>query len=350
MLDFVDPQRAGRRSIHLRRLARFDEAGATPPLKDHRPEDRAARDGFNPRESALPLTLNLRRCDIAPVGTISMAKKAPKFDPGDGLIVTEVGSWASEKHARVQAYIKIASATRAKYVPPPAWRAGTSYIELFSGPGRSLIRGTNRIIDGSPLVAYNAAQLSGAPFTSIHLNDFDAQNSSAVDARIRALGGAATCYSDPADVAVDKIVAAVNPSGLHFAFLDPYNLEGLSFDIIRKLSKLKVDLLIHVSVHDLQRNLDDYSRPGDVLDTFAPGWSKHVDPKKLSRNSFRAALMEYWLAEIRKLGKLPAEGVELVEGPTGQRLYWLVFASEHNIARKFWEAVRNPMRQTTMDF
>jgi hypothetical protein len=34
MLDFVDPQRAGRRSSHLRRLARFDEAGGTPPL-DH---------------------------------------------------------------------------------------------------------------------------------------------------------------------------------------------------------------------------------------------------------------------------------------------------------------------------
>lgn len=277
-----------------------------------------------------------------------MAKKPVVLDH-DGLIVDEVGEWASEKHARVQAYIKIASATRAKYVPPPAWRAGASYIELFSGPGRSLIRGTKRIIDGSPLVAYNAARLSGAPFTAIHLNDFDATKSAAVEQRIRALGGAPVCYSDTADVAVDKIVAAVNPKGLHFAFLDPYNLEGLSFDIIRKLSKLKVDLLIHVSVHDLQRNLDDYSRPGDVLDTFAPGWSKHVDPNQ-SINSFRAALMEYWLAEIGKLGKLPAKGVELVEGSKGQRLYWLVFASEHDIARKFWETIRDPMRQATMDF
>jgi three-Cys-motif partner protein len=190
---------------------------------------------------------------------------------------------------------------------------------------------------------------SAAPFTAIHLNDFDAAKSAAVEKRIRALGGAPVCYNDAADVAVDKIVAAVNPKGLHFAFLDPYDLEGLSFDIIRKLSKLKVDLLIHVSVHDLQRNLDNYSRPGDVLDTFAPSWSDHVD-RNQSINSFRAALMEYWLAEIRKLGKLPAKGVELVEGPTGQRLYWLVFVSGHGLARKFWEAVRDPMRQTTMDF
>jgi hypothetical protein len=35
MLDFVDPQRAGRWPRRLRRLARFDEAGGTPPLRDH---------------------------------------------------------------------------------------------------------------------------------------------------------------------------------------------------------------------------------------------------------------------------------------------------------------------------
>jgi three-Cys-motif partner protein len=248
----------------------------------------------------------------------------------------------------VKRYIEAASATRRKYVPPPSWHAGATYIELFSGPGRSLIKGTKRIIDGSPVVAFNAAKAT-VPFTAMHLNDADAQNSSAVDARIRALGGAAVCYSDPADVAVDKIVAAVNPSGLHFAFLDPYNLEGLSFDIIRKLSKLKVDMLIHVSVQDLQRNLDDYSKPGGVFDTFAPGWNAHIN-RKQAIHSFRAALMKYWMGEICKLGTMPAKGVELVVGSRRQRLYWLVFVSAHDHGRKLWEAIRDPMRQTTMGF
>jgi three-Cys-motif partner protein len=279
-----------------------------------------------------------------------MVKKPVKLDPGDSLIVSEVGSWASEKHARVQRYIEIASATRKKYVPPPAWHAGAAYIELFSGPGRSLIKGTKRFIDGSPLVAYKAARDS-VPFTEMHLNDADPVKSSAVDSRIRALGGAAICYSDPADVAVDKIVAAANPGGLHFAFLDPYNLEGLSFDIIRKLSKLRVDMLIHVSVQDLQRNLDldKYSEQGGVFDRFAPGWRTHVN-RKQAINSFRAALMNYWLDEICKLGTMPAKGVELIVGSKRQRLYWLVFVSAHDHGRKLWEAIRDPMRQTTMDF
>jgi hypothetical protein len=86
-----------------------------------------------------------------------MAKPTIILDPADGLIVDEVGKWASKKHARVNSYIEIASGTRAKYVPPPSWRGGASYIELFSGPGRSLIRGTKQIIDGSPLAAYKAA-------------------------------------------------------------------------------------------------------------------------------------------------------------------------------------------------
>jgi three-Cys-motif partner protein len=277
-----------------------------------------------------------------------MAKKPSiEFDPDDGLIVSEVGPWASEKHARVKAYIEIASATRRKYLPPPSWHAGAAYIELFSGPGRSVIRDTTRIIDGSPLVALKAAKAS-VPFSKMLLNDLDPRNSAAVDARIRALGEEPICFSEPADVAVDKIVAAVNPSGLHFAFLDPYNLEGLSFEIIRKLSKLKVDMLIHVSVQDLQRNLDDLSKPGGALDTFAPGWKAHVNPHQ-AINSVRADLMKYWIGEIRKLGTKPAKGVELVVGSKRQRLYWLVFGSEHDLALKFWEAIRDPMRQTEMD-
>jgi three-Cys-motif partner protein len=242
-----------------------------------------------------------------------MAKKPIELDPADGLVVDVVGEWALEKHERLKRYIDIASGARAKFAPPRG-SGGASYIELFSGPGRSRIRDTSRIIDGSPLVAYKAAYGSKVRFSEIHLNDIDEAKSAAVDVRIRSLGGVATCYDDAADIAVDKIVSAVNPSGLHFAFLDPYNLEHLSFSIIEKLAKLpRMDMLIHVSVQDLQRNLDEYSRPGGPLDQFVPGWRRSVDANQ-AINPFRAALLEYWLSEIRKLGTTPARGVELIVG------------------------------------
>jgi hypothetical protein len=46
------------------------------------------------------------------------------------------------------------------------------------------------------------------------------------------LGGTANYFSETAEAAVDPIIYALNPAGLHFAFLDPYNLENLPFSII----------------------------------------------------------------------------------------------------------------------
>jgi three-Cys-motif partner protein len=233
-----------------------------------------------------PPVVIVRMCYNASGDT--MAKSEEKYCPTDGLIVDEVGPWASEKHLRLSRYIDIAKGARAKFAPPKG-SGGASYIELFSGPGRSLIEGTSEYIDGSPLVAYRAAHKSGVRFSEIHLNDLNTEKSQALNARIRAAGGAATVHNGPADVIIDRVVESINPAGLHFAFLDPYNLEYLSFDIIKKLSRFRhMDMLVHVSVQDLQRNLDRYSVEGGVLDRFAPGWRSKVDPHQAIA-PFRAA-------------------------------------------------------------
>src|SRR2546430_2104153 len=96
-----------------------------------------------------------------------MPPKIIPVDPTDGLIVDEVGQWATEKHERLKKYIDASRGARAKFLPPNN-DGGASYIELFSGPGRSLIRDTTNFIDGSPVVAYKAARASGARFSSHH--------------------------------------------------------------------------------------------------------------------------------------------------------------------------------------
>ncbi len=275
-----------------------------------------------------------------------MAKKTT-IDPSDGLVADTVGSWATEKHERLKKYIDAYRGARAMFLPPKG-SGGAGYVELFSGPGRSQIEATNQFIDGSPIVAYRAAQMSGTRFSELHFNDLEKANSLALKQRIRSLGGAAEIHSDSAEVAVDKIVDALNPAGLHFAFLDPYNLEDLSFSIIRKLASLtRMDMLIHVSVFDLQRNLRRYLADGRVLDAFMPGWRDAIDPKR-NDHSVRTELLEYWLGEIRKLGTSPAKGIELVSGPGGQRLYWLVFVSAHQLGQKLWDDIRNVNVQTRL--
>ena len=49
-----------------------------------------------------------------------------------------------------------------------------------------------------------------------------------------------------------------------------------------------------------------------------------------------------------KLGKSPAKGIELVSATGGQRLYWLVFVSAHELGLKLWEDIRNISVQTRL--
>jgi hypothetical protein len=110
--------------------------------------------------------------------------------------------------------------------------------------------------------------------------------------------------------AVESIIYALNPAGLHFAFLDPYNLESLPFSITQKLAALpKMDLLIHVSVFDLQRNLRRYLDDGRVLDSFMPGWRDSVDVNRSNQQAIRAGLLQHWRGLIRDLGISTAEAL-----------------------------------------
>ena len=86
----------------------------------------------------------------------------------DGLPLDEVGSWAKEKHERLRKYVDISRATRRKWVQGPG---GATYIDLFCGTGRAIVRDTREKIDGSPLVAYKCALQGGVPFSEIHIAD-----------------------------------------------------------------------------------------------------------------------------------------------------------------------------------
>ncbi|MDE2111317.1 MAG: three-Cys-motif partner protein TcmP [Alphaproteobacteria bacterium] len=257
----------------------------------------------------------------------------------DGLTREIVGEWALEKHERLKRYIDIYRYTRKKFLSGPSGSA--TYIDLFCGPGQSRIRDTNTIIDGSPLVAFKAARAGGQPFSGIHLGDFSAEIVDAACSRISNAGGVATRYVGAAEAVADQVVAAVDEYGLHFALLDPYKLETLSFAIIRSLSRLRrIDMLLHVSAMDLQRNLDAYGE-ADVaaLDAFAPGWRTAVDHKAKSRHSARAAILNYWCGLVEQLG-FSRPRYDLVTGSKNQRLYWLAFISREPIANDFWEKIR----------
>jgi three-Cys-motif partner protein len=275
-----------------------------------------------------------------------------KYEPDeDGLPREIVGPWVREKHARLERYVSISRATRKKYLGPR--KAGATFIDLYCGPGRARIEGTREIIDGSPLVAWRKS-IEGddevrAPFTQVFIADAETELVNAAKARLERAGASVAGEALPAVEAVDRVVAKLNQYGLHFAFLDPYNLAAIPFEVIQKLASVKrVDLLVHVSVQDLQRNLHKYiQQKPSPLDAFAPNWRDHIGDIH-DQSMIRGKMLEHWRRLLKAEGMSTAETAELVTGSKNQRLYWLAFAARHELALYFWEQVRGIGRQGSL--
>src|SRR5664279_6425586 len=99
----------------------------------------------------------------------------------DGLPLDEVGPWAKEKHERLRKYVDISRAARRKFTQGSG---GATYIDLYCGAGRAVIRETAEKIDGSPLVAFKCARDGGVPFSEIHIADAAEEKCHAARARI----------------------------------------------------------------------------------------------------------------------------------------------------------------------
>lgn len=139
----------------------------------------------------------------------------------------------------------------------------------------------------------------------------------------------------------------LDPGGLHLAFLDPYNLATLSFDLIEGLSKVRTDILLHLSISDLRRNVglyasDEYSQ----FDLFAPGWRKAVDVN-VGLDRLRSKVIEYWMSQTEKLGYPPGHW-EMIRGPKSVGLYCLVLLSKHSLGRNLWSKITSPAKQPLM--
>ncbi|MBK7136036.1 MAG: three-Cys-motif partner protein TcmP [Rhodocyclales bacterium] len=269
-------------------------------------------------------------------------------DPDDGLPLACVGSWAEDKHARVRKYVDISRATRRMYI---TGTGGATFIELFCGPGRARIRNTTRIVDGSTLVAAKEAQATGTMFTELHIADANASFVNVASQRLARLGVQARTYAGRSEDTVKEVARRLNKDGLHLAFLDPFDLKSLPFEVIRCLAGFKrMDMIIHVSLMDLQRNLEPYigTQPSP-LDIFAPGWRTVIDLMNPIA-TIRRGIFDYWLSLIRNEDMQPSQGIEKVTGLKNQPLYWLVFVARHELAMKFWDEIRNVSDQQQLGF
>ena len=113
-----------------------------------------------------------------------MAQRGPeRYTQGDdGLIVEKVGRWAVSKLKILTDYVYASGGARKNFYGP-----GTAFIDVFSGPGRSLVRSANQFIDGSPVAAFKRALESPGRFTSVNISDADDDLLVAAEKRLKAL-------------------------------------------------------------------------------------------------------------------------------------------------------------------
>lgn len=267
----------------------------------------------------------------------------------DGLPANTVGIWAKEKHRYLRRYLDISRATRKKYIG--AGNAGAAYFDLFCASSRSKIRETGEWIEGSAIAAWTISHAGGVPFSTIYVSDINEESLDACVARLERLGAPVVPIHACAIDAVRRMIASVNHHGLHFAFIDPYNLEALDFEIIDALATLKrIDMLIHLSIMDLQRNLLTHlGAAKSAFDTFAPGWRNKVDTVG-GQSRVRQRVIEYWRDQVAGLGVWPSTDQRLITGEKNQPLYYLLLAARHELAHKFWSTAVNPEGQERLPF
>ena len=262
----------------------------------------------------------------------------------DGLITPETNSWAEEKYRLVWNYASIFAASMKL-----RWHCRV-YVDLFSGSGRSRIKHTKRIVPASPMLALDLPYR----FDKYVFCDADLIKIDALESRV---------LVDYAKVDVKYVRGDTNnstneildqiPVGrrdfkvLTFCFVDPYKLENLAFDTIKKLSTRFVDFLVLIpSGMDANRNESHYTHPQNgTVDRFLGRkiWREEWKRARLRRQAFGDFLTDAFGKQMMDLGYVYTgiDETELIRlTAKNVLLYRLAFFSRHRLGDEFWKEAR----------
>ncbi len=269
-----------------------------------------------------------------------MTDKLPTF-VDDGLITEEIGPWGEEKYRHLSLYAQMFAASMKK-----KWDCRV-YIDLFAGAGRSRIKGTNRIVAASPLIA-----LAIEPkFDKYILCEKDKQKIRTLETRVKRDNPTVDAIFLPGDVntLAGQILANIPQHRrdfkvLCFCFVDPYNLKDLAFETIVTLSARFMDFLVLIaSDMDAVRNVSTYELPHSrTVERFLgePEWRSEWKQAKARGERFDFYLMSRFSSQMESLKYIRASIEETKQVRSTEKnlpLYRLALFSRHPRAKEFWQ-------------
>jgi three-Cys-motif partner protein len=256
----------------------------------------------------------------------------------------EIGSWGEEKYRLVRNYAQIfATSMKGK------WQCRV-YIDLFAGAGRAKIKETGKIVDGSPLIALGIED----PFDRYIFCDESETNIDALAKRVKDhYPGSDTHFvHGDANDCVDKILSLIPQHSatykvLGFCFVDPFKIDNLKFETLRRLSTKYMDFLVLIPTGmDPRRNVSYYMRYDNrKVEAFTgrPNWrDEWPQAEKLGEN-FGLFFIKQFCTSMADIGykyTTAEDSVEIRSTEKNLPLYRLAFFSKHPLAHKFWGDVK----------
>lgn len=260
----------------------------------------------------------------------------------DGLICPEVGSWAETKYRLLALYDELFS-TGMKY----KWDQRV-YVDLYAGAGYARVKGTKRILKGSPILALGVTH----PFDKYVFCEESPDLLEALKARVTRLAPQAQvayvpgdCDSKIAEICKEIPRGSQSNKVLSLCLVDPFDF-GLKFETLKKLSAFYADFVVLLAIGmDANRNYDHYVDGDSPKIDEALGnteWRERWKTAGTRRSDFRRFLAQEFSTSMQSLGYLeqPLDRMKLVRSTEKNlSLYYVALFSRHQTAYKFWDDV-----------
>ncbi len=275
-----------------------------------------------------------------------MSQPEPPAIASDGLPARSTGAWVHDKKYYLERYLSIFTKGVGR-----KWNGKLCYVDLFSGPGRSVIRGGAEEVEGSPFIALKC---EFARYVFVDAPDVLATLRKRMDSHPKV--GSVSLIEGDCNEEIEAVRAAAPADHLTLAFVDPTGLQ-IHFRTIRRLVQdRKVDLLMTIQFGmGIRMNLRQYSQSDSNALTFFLGndsWRADVEeggsPSLIGRR-----ILDRYMQQLRALGYGTVQNREIPvrSDQNNLLLYFIVLASRHPRGQDFWRKITQiqPSGQRLLD-
>lgn len=240
----------------------------------------------------------------------------------------DVGPWTQHKLKILEDYLPI-------YLQITTRAIETVYIDGFAGPGTNQLP-SGDVIDGSPIIAMNARAKNGHVFDRLIFIESDGKVAEELEDAIQKAEKPSRAEVIVGDVndALPRAVARFNRRSPTFVFLDTVGIEP-RWSTIERIAPWQTELLINFPFGmSINRNPNS---PKVTAYFGTEEWRKLWWSESTGRVR---AMLDLYKGKMKGLGYVyTTEFDRLIRASRNQQLYYLVFASKREPAKRVMDWV-----------